>query len=123
MSLRWMIAAFALVCAAGPALACKCALVPRDRTIIATPLVFQGRVVKIETTPETGPADQITTMMVIKNLKGMAKGETVKVKSRTASAACGFDFRDARPTMLVGAFRDEQGTLGVRRCTMYNLNR
>src|SRR6266700_2238603 len=123
MSMRWTIAAFALFCAAEPALACKCALVPRDRTIISTPLVFQGRVVKIETTPQTGPADQITTMMVIKNLKGMAKGETVKVKSRTASAACGFDFRGSKPTMLVGAFRDEQGALSVRRCTMYNLNR
>ena len=109
--------------AVGPALACKCALVPRDRTIISTPLVFEGRVLKIETTRETGDAAQVTTLMVVKSVKGMSDGETVMVTTHTDSASCGFDFRSTKPMLLVGAYRDQQGRLSVRNCTMYNLNR
>jgi hypothetical protein len=104
---------------ATPAAACKCALVPRDRAIISTPLVFQGRVLKVETEGGT----QVTTLMVVRNVKGMSKGETVQVRSRTSSAACGYDFREGRETLLVGAFKDEDGVMIVRRCAMYNLNR
>lgn len=108
-----------LLASVSPALACKCALVPRDRTIISTPLVFQGRVLKVETQDDT----QITTLMVVRNVKGMSKGETVKVKSSTKSASCGYDFREGKQTLLVGSFRDDDGDMIVRRCTMYNLNR
>ena len=121
-TLRWVVAALALL-TAEPALACKCALAPRDRVIISTPLVFEGRVLKIETTRESGDAAQVTTLMVLKNVKGMSVGETVMVTTSTDSASCGYDFREAKPMLLVGAYRDEQGRMSVRRCTMYNLNR
>jgi hypothetical protein len=120
--IRLMLAAGAagvVLAAATPAAACKCALVPRDRAIIATPLVFQGRVLKVDTQGET----QVTTLMVVRNVKGMSKGETVQVRSRTSGAACGYDFRDSKETLLVGAFKDEDGVMIVRRCAMYNLNR
>lgn len=109
--------------AVSPALACKCALVPRDRAIISTPLVFEGRVLKIETTRDTGPAAQTTTLMVVKNIKGMSAGEAVMISTNTESASCGFDFREMKQTLLVGAHRDAQGRYSVHRCTMYNLNR
>jgi len=116
-----------LLGAAEPALACKCALVPRDRAIAAVPLVFHGRIVRIETAPETtpksGPGDQVTTMTVVRNVKGMARARTVKVRSHTQSASCGYDFRDVEGTVLVGASRSDDGMLTVRRCVMYNLNR
>jgi hypothetical protein len=109
----------AAIASASPALACKCALVPRDRAIISTPLVFQGRVVNVDTQDGT----QVTTLMVVKNVKGMSKGETVKVRSQTSSAACGYDFREGKQTLLVGTFKDDDGVMIVRRCAMYNLNR
>jgi hypothetical protein len=108
-----------VLASASPAAACKCALVPRDRAIISTPLVFQGRVLKVEMEDGT----QVTTLMVVRNVKGMSKGETVQVRSRTASAACGYDFREGKQTLLVGAFKDDDGVMIVRRCAMYNLNR
>jgi hypothetical protein len=122
MSARWMLAAAiaaAALASASAAHACKCALVPRDRAIISTPLVFEGRVTNVETNDGT----QITTLTVVRNVKGMAKGATVRVQSRTASALCGYDFREGRQTLLVGAFKDNDGTMIVRRCAMYNLNR
>jgi hypothetical protein len=108
-----------VLASASPAAACKCALVPRDRAIISTPLVFQGRVIKVEMEGGT----QVTTLMVVRNVKGMSKGETVQVRSPASSAACGYDFRDGRQTLLVGAFKDDAGVMIVRRCAMYNLNR
>jgi hypothetical protein len=108
-----------VLASASPAAACKCALVPRDRAIISTPLVFQGRVLKVEMEDGT----QVTTLMVVRNVKGMSKGETVQVRSRTSSAACGYDFREGKQTLLVGAFKDDDGIMIVRRCAMYNLNR
>jgi hypothetical protein len=119
---RWVLA-LAMFVGAEPALACKCALVPRERAIRSAQLVFQGRILKIETTPESGPADQVTTMTVIRNIKGMTRGETVKIRSHTQSASCGYDFRDAQKTLLVGGSRLAGGMLSVSRCTMYNLNR
>ena len=40
-------AAFGLI-AAPPALACKCALVAREQVIAATPVVFDGEVLRVE---------------------------------------------------------------------------
>jgi hypothetical protein len=108
-----------VLASASPAAACKCALVPRDRAIISTPLVFQGRVLKVEMEDRA----QVTTLMVVRNVKGMSKGETVQVRSHTSSAACGYDFREGKQTLLVGAFKDDDGVMIVRRCAMYNLNR
>jgi hypothetical protein len=123
---RWVplaVATIATVCAGAPAFACKCALVPRARTIVATPLVFEGRVLKIDAAREAKHAIQVTTLKVLKSIKGRSPGNTVMVYTHTDSASCGFDFHKAKPTLLVGAYRDEKRRLSVRRCTMYNLNR
>jgi len=115
---HWIVA-LALLTIAGPALACKCAVVARQHTIASTPVVFEGRVVSIET-QETA---QLTTFAIVRSIKGLSGRARVKVKSRTESAACGYDFRSGRKTLLVGGEAAGDGVLTVRRCTMYNLNR
>ena len=117
---HWMLAAGCIVVllSTSAASACKCAVVSRDQTIASVPMVFEGRIVKIET---QGRA-QVTTMTVVRSIKGASGGKTVKVKSGTVSAACGYDFRKAEKTLLVGGHSAGRGTVSVRRCTMFNLN-
>jgi hypothetical protein len=108
----------AVLLSASAASACKCAVVSRDQTIASVPLVFEGRIVNIET---QGSA-QVATMAVVRSIKGTPGGQTIKVRSGTVSAACGYDFRKAEKTLLVGGHSAGRGTLSVRRCTMFNLN-
>ena len=108
----------ALLAIPDAALACKCAVVPREQVIGTTPVVFEGRVVSIQT---SGRA-QVTTVRVMRPIKGVATGATIKVRSGTQSAACGYDFRDATKTLTVGGDSAGPGRLSVRRCTMFNLN-
>ena len=114
--MKWLLAAFVLA-AAEPALACKCAVVARDQVIASTPIVFEGRIASIGT---RGKA-QVTTLVVTRAIKGVPEGASVRVNSRTESAACGYDFREAPKTLMVGRTRSG-GTLSVRRCAMVNLN-
>jgi hypothetical protein len=107
-----------LLLAAEPALACKCSVTSRDHAIAAAPLVFEGRILSIQT---NGTA-QVTTIVVTKPIKGVSMGVRLKVKSHTQSAACGYDFREANKTLTVGGEKAERNTISVRRCTMYNLN-
>ena len=107
-----------LLLAADPAIACKCAVVSREQTIAATPLVFEGRILSIET---KGKA-QLTTVTATNPIKGVSKGVTLKVTSGTQSAACGYDFREAPKTLTIGGEKVGRNMISVRRCTMYNLN-
>ena len=116
--IRTPAAIFVLLAATGAASACKCAVVPRLQAIGSAPVVFEGRIVTIET---QGTA-QVTTLTVVRPVKGgVSSGQTVKVKSRTQSAACGWDFRQSAKTLLVGG-EGAGGVVSVRRCTMYSLN-
>ena len=108
----------ALIAVSDAAFACKCAVVPRDQVIGATPVVFEGRVVNIRT---SGKA-QVTTVRVVRRIKGVSAGASIEVRSGTQSAACGYDFRDAAKTLTVGGEHAGHGVLSVRRCTMFNLN-
>jgi hypothetical protein len=119
MFLRRIGTLIALLCAAAPAFACKCAVVSRNQVIASTPVVFEGRVVSVETQGTV----QLTTLAVVRSIKGRSRGTRVKVESQTVSAACGHDFRAARKTLLVGGEAAASGVLAVRRCTMSNLNR
>jgi len=119
MMLRSIGTMIALLAAAGPALACKCAVISRDQTIASAPVVFEGRVVNIET---QGTA-QLTTFAVVRAIKGLKGRARVTVKSQTTAAACGYDFRTAPKDLRVGGEAAADGSLSVRRCTMYNLNR
>jgi len=116
--IRTPVTLFALLAATGAASACKCAVVPRAQAIGSAPVVFEGRIVNVQ----TQGAAQVTTLTVLRPLKGAAKGQTVKVTSRTQSAACGYDFRKAEKTLMVGGARAGAGVVSVRRCTMVNLN-
>lgn len=107
-----------LLLAADPALACKCAVVPREQAIAATPLVFEGRILDVRT---QGRA-QVTTVIVTTPIKGASRGVTLKVKSGTQSASCGYDFREAPKTLTFGGEKAGRNTIAVRRCTMFNLN-
>jgi hypothetical protein len=113
-----LLAAVATIGATEAALACKCAVTSREDTIAAAPVVFEGRVLSIK----TSGGEQVTTLRVVRAIKGASEGQTITVNSRTSSASCGWDFRESGETPLVGGTRTGQGRLQVRRCTMYNLN-
>jgi hypothetical protein len=116
--LRFLIALGMFSGATGPVWACKCAVTSRAQATAGAQVVFEGRVVNIA----TRGTEQLTTLAVVRSIKGATRGATVKVKSRTESAACGYDFRQAPKTLLVGG-DGERDAMTVRRCTMYNLNR
>lgn len=116
--MRWWVGGALLLLATEPTFACKCAVVPRDQTISTTPLVFEGRVAGIATTGTS----QITMVVVTKPIKGVSADVILKVKSKTQSAACGYDFREADKTLTIGGKSAGRGVISVHRCTMYNLN-
>ena len=127
-------AAFGLI-AAPPALACKCALVAREQVIAATPVVFDGEVLRVEI--DASGKREVTTLRVHGVVKGLSARaayrldaairrrpeKTVTVVSGVDDAACGWDFRPGPQRLTIGAERDRFGTLVAMRCTMMNLNR
>jgi hypothetical protein len=110
-------AALVFIAMAQAAQACSCARLSRDEVIASYAIVFEGRVVNIQ----TNGTQQTTTLSVVRAIKGVANGATIAVHSGTMSASCGYDFRNAPATMTVGGTADN-GTITVRLCTMYNLN-
>ena len=131
------VAAFAALglIAAPPALACKCALVAREQVIAATPVVFDGEVLRVEI--DASGKREVTTLRVHGVVKGLSTRaayrldaairrrpeKTVTVVSGVDAAACGWDFRTGPQRLTIGAERDRFGTLVATRCTMINLNR
>jgi len=127
-------AAFGLI-AAPPALACKCSLVAREQVIAATPVVFDGEVLRVEV--DASGKREVTTLRVHSVVKGLSTRaayrldaairrrpeKTVTVVSGVDDAACGWDFRTGPQRLTIGAERDRFGTLVAMRCTMMNLNR
>ena len=125
----------AALAGASPAWACKCALVPYDKVVAQTPVVFDGEVVRSER--DANGERQITSFRVWGAVKGVSQKlvprpenalkrmpqRTVTVVSRIQAAACGWDFSEGPQRLIVGASRDPDGTLVATRCTMYNLNR
>jgi hypothetical protein len=118
-----------------PASACKCADVPYDKVVAQTPVVFDGEVVRSE--PDAGGQRQVTSFRVRGAVKGVSQRlvrkpqsmlsrtpmRTITVITRIDAAACGWDFTAGPQRLIVGATREEDGTLVANRCTMYNLNR
>jgi hypothetical protein len=110
-------ALIALIGSADAALACKCAVTSRAAAMSSAPVVFEGRVLNIA----SSGSGQVTRLTVVRAIKGVASGATVTVRSITSRGRCGWDFRTAGKTLLVGGQR-AGGALSVSRCTMYNLN-
>jgi hypothetical protein len=120
---------------ASPAWACKCALVPYDKVVAQTPVVFDGEVVRSER--DADGERQITSFRVWGAVKGVSQRlvprpenalkrtpqRMVTVISRLNAAECGWDFSEGARRLIVGATRDQEGILVATRCTMYNLNR
>jgi hypothetical protein len=118
-----------------PAFGCKCAPIARDQVIAATPVVFDGEVLRVEL--DASGEREVTTLRVHGAIKGLSARiayrldaairrrpeKTVTIVSGVSDAACGWDFRTGPQRLTVGADRDKFGTLVARRCTMYNLNR
>ena len=133
--MRWVsfIAAAVLTVAATPALACKCALVPRDKVIAATPVVFDGEVLRVELA--AGGAQEVTVFRVHGAIKGVSfqvssqiskilrrrTERTVTILSYVDDAVCGWDFREGPQRLTIGAERDGSDLVATR-CTLYNLN-
>ena len=65
------LAALALLLAP-PALACKCALVAREQVIAATPVVFDGEVLRVEL--DASGKREVTTLRVHGVIKGLSAG-------------------------------------------------
>jgi hypothetical protein len=126
------LAALGAVLAATPALACKCALMPRDAVIASTPVVFDGEVLRVEIAE--GGQREVTTFRLHGAVKGVPqrnprtdltrrRGErTVTIISSVQDAECGWDFRAGPQRLTVGAKRDGPDLVATR-CTIYNLNR
>jgi hypothetical protein len=120
---------------APPALACKCALMAREQVIAATPVVFEGEVLRVEL--DASGEREVTTLRVHGVVKGFSRRaayrldaairrrpeKTVTILSGVDDAACGWDFRAGPQRLTIGAERDRFGTLVATRCTMMNLNR
>src|SRR5262249_51943337 len=118
-----------------PAFACKCALVAREQVIAATPVVFDGEVLRVEL--DASGQREVTTLRVHRVVKGFSARtayrldaaipprpeKTVALLSRVDEADCGWDFRTGPQRLTIGAERDRFGTLVATRCTMMNLNR
>jgi hypothetical protein len=129
------LASLAAVASATPAAACKCALVPYDKMVAQTPVVFDGEVVRSEL--DVAGQRLITSFRVWGAVKGVSHKlvrrpesvlsrtpqRTLTVISRIKSAECGWDFREGPRRLIVGAIRDEQGILIASRCAIHNLNR
>jgi hypothetical protein len=120
---------------ASPALACKCALLAREQVIAATPVVFDGEVLRVEI--DASGEREVTTLRVHGVVKGLSARtayrldaairrrpeKTVTILSGVDDAACGWDFRRGPQRLTIGAERDRFGALVATRCTMMNLNR
>jgi hypothetical protein len=118
-----------------PAWGCKCADVPYDKVVAQTPVVFDGEVVRSE--PDASGQRQVTSFRVWGAVKGVSQRlvrkpqsmlsrtpmRTITVITRINAAECGWDFAAGPQRLIVGATRDQDGTLVASRCTMYNLNR
>ncbi|MGZ3409324.1 MAG: hypothetical protein ACXWKC_09425 [Xanthobacteraceae bacterium] len=118
---------------ATPAVACKCALVPRDKVIAATPVVFDGEVLRVEL--DAAGLQEVTVFRVHAAIKGVpfqANSQfnrvlrrrverTVTILSGVEDAACGWDFRTGPQRLTIGAVRDGPNLIATR-CTIYNLN-
>ena len=128
---RAILAGAAFLATAAPALACKCAVVPRDKVIASTPVVFDGEVLRVELA--AGGEQEVTVFRVHGAIKGVTfqlnsknnlrrrAERTVTILSRVDDASCGWDFRKGPQRLTVGATRDGPN-LVASRCTIYNLN-
>jgi hypothetical protein len=118
---------------AAAATTCSCPPIPRDRVIAATPVVFDGEVLRVEI-DATG-TQEVTVFRVHAAVKGVtfqANSEfnrvlrrraerTVTILSRPDNAQCGWDFRAGPHRLTVGAVRDGPN-LVTTGCLIYNLN-
>lgn len=126
------LAALAAALTTTPALACKCAVIPRDAMIASTPVVFDGEVLRVEIAE--GGQREVTTFRIHGAVKGVPqrnprtdlmrrRGErTVTILSSVQDAECGWDFRSGPQRLTVGAKRDGSDLVATR-CIIYNLNR
>ena len=126
-----LLAAALLVGIATPASACKCAVVPRDKVIASTPVVFDGEVLRVELVADG--VQEVTTFRVHGAVKGVTfrlnskdnvrrrAERTVTILSRVDDASCGWDFRKGPQRLTIGATRDGSNLIATR-CTIYNLN-
>jgi hypothetical protein len=103
--------------------------------VAQTPVVFDGEVVRSEI--DTSGQRQVTSFRVWGAVKGVSQRlvrrpssvlsrtpqRTITVITRPDPAACGWDFSTGPQRLIVGATREQDGTLVATRCPLYNLNR
>jgi len=101
------------------AYACKCMLPTPEQAREAAPLIFEGRVSKIEdvpATPEQGIGTKRVTLALVRTWKGLEDKESVVVSTSASSASCGFTFEPST-SYLVYAAEGEGGVIEVSGCS------
>jgi hypothetical protein len=122
-----------LLYGAAQAEACTCPERSRDQVIGATPVVFDGEILRVEM--DEANLQQITTFRVRDAIKGVPRRavlslqtvfkrlpqRTISIVSDPEKAGCGWDFRSGPARLTVGAERIGP-TLVATYCTMSALN-
>jgi hypothetical protein len=130
---RAILAGIPLLLGATEAVACTCANISRDQVIAATPVVFDGEILRIEM--DAIRQRQVTTFRVREAIKGVPPRvvlrletvlkrmpqRTITIISGLGEAACGWDFSAGPARLTVGAERDGPNLVATR-CTMAILN-
>jgi hypothetical protein len=106
----------------------------RDRVIAATPVVFDGEVLRVEV--DAANTREVTVFRVHAAIKGVPFDtrtdavrilrrrveRTVTIISRPDAGRCGWDFRTGPQRLTVGARRDGPNLVATG-CLIHNLNR
>ncbi len=100
---------------ASPGFACSCKKMTREQVIAATPVVFEGRVLRVRKDGNSIYADVETARV----LKGSVP-RVVEVGTNASSVACGYTFR-VGDTLTVGASLSQM-QYSTNMCTMVPLN-
>ncbi len=98
-----------------PAQACSCKKMTREQAVAATPVVFEGRVLRVRKEGNSVYAD----IEAARVLKGSVP-RVVEVGTHASSAACGYTFRVGQ-TLTVGASLSQM-QFSTNMCTMVPLN-
>jgi hypothetical protein len=111
-----------LLCTVQRAVACSCRPPPssREEIVASTPVIFVGEILNIRMLGEGVRQSQITTLRVLKMIKGTL-AETVDVTTSPDSAMCGWDFRNRGKQLLVGGY-GQSDRLITDMCTMYHIH-
>ena len=114
-----------------PAFACSCDRAIASRIADFVPVVFTGKVVKVETVApdarspvhDVRMTDQVTTIEIWTVLKGSHPPNPARVFTYSDTVACGYDFsKDVGKVLTVPVISDSDGRMMTSYCMMIDIN-